>query len=980
MLSELSGVTGLLALIALAPGLACWWQGRTLKLLVDDAALPERLLAAQRRNGAMFGVASVCLGAISMHALPWTLPLMATGCVVASYPLRKALFCETWSLATYVWFVARFFVGIWGFWIALTITPMLAGSAGSFDWLAGLAIATLLVIWNARYADVLRFILRARPVEDTALLSRFDAMVQRSGIAMPRFERVDLHGGAVANALAVPSLRRSSVVFTGTLLDRLEPDETVAICAHELAHLEHFNPRLLRRLKLVSLLLIASGAAVAPLTRLAGLSSSLLPLFFWVIGLVIVMAWRARDRQRNETASDLRAVALCGDSEALIRALTRLHTMARVPRRFDAMHEQRATHPSLARRIRDIRAAAGTTGATLETTASFRGTDGRSIVTFARDTLEWSEGEAAVHSLSYAYLAELRLEVRGSRPASLIALERAGRRWELPLAAEDLERAQAVLDIVDAQLPAPVAPAALWPQINRLVLGIGAVIGLLLGQVAMAFVALLALLQPAAPLLAAAGIASLAAAGVLVRHGGIDGGVVGQIALLVAAFGAVLLYMARSKREEEIPRRATIPAALLGAFAALSVAMVTVGGLDPVRIHQSARSATGAPVLLLAFAGALTLWRSRVAQYAAIPVIMVAAATSLAASTTFLDRFGRDPFLVSTESLAWKTVTGDSVAEFSVPFSASGLQLSPGGRHVAIMSRNDEREDNEPATFHVGRAGGTLEPVIADDLIFVDDEHILLVRSEENGVELRQLKAGSLETVIWRAHIPHIASAELSFKAATRRWRVMGWDGKRVVRAEGLLGDPAIQRAQWLASANEVGWIESIASSGSDALLVESSYNIGFLQRQCPWRWWALLFQPDTETRFRAVGNGTAADIAVSRLDAQCFAAALENDELLCGAFDGTRTRFIAIDPASKRVAGVAWLNGRFATIGSSRGEWLAGWRDSSPVALNLRRREAIQVAGDGPDRIFQIAASDRLFGTIAFRHTGSMVRLYRKD
>lgn len=43
----------------------------------------------------------------------------------------------------------------------------------------------------------------------------------------------------MANAGAVPGLRGAGVIFTNTLLARLEVDEIVAICAHELAHLEH---------------------------------------------------------------------------------------------------------------------------------------------------------------------------------------------------------------------------------------------------------------------------------------------------------------------------------------------------------------------------------------------------------------------------------------------------------------------------------------------------------------------------------------------------------------------------------------------------------------------------------------------------------------------------------------------------------------------------------------------------------------------
>ena len=194
---------------------------------------------------------------------------------------------------------------------------------------------------------------------------------------MPRFERVDLQGGAVANALALPSLGTSGVLFSEPLLDRLEPDETVAICAHELAHLEYSQFFASPAVQVVDLCLIAFGTAVMPLAYLAGLSSYLFPMLLWSLTLLGASLWRARDRQRNETASDLRAVELGGDAEALVRGLTRLYTMARVPRRLDAQHEQRATHPSLARRIRDIRAAAGTTSASLAASASFTGTEYR---------------------------------------------------------------------------------------------------------------------------------------------------------------------------------------------------------------------------------------------------------------------------------------------------------------------------------------------------------------------------------------------------------------------------------------------------------------------------------------------------------------------------------------------------------------------------------------------------------------------------
>jgi Zn-dependent protease with chaperone function len=85
----------------------------------------------------------------------------------------------------------------------------------------------------------------------------------------------------------------------------------------------------------------------------------------WPIVVLIAVAAMVRDRQKHETASDLRAVALTGNAEALVRGLVKLHAMARVPRRWDADLERHMSHPSLKRRIQDIRAAAGTPPAAL---------------------------------------------------------------------------------------------------------------------------------------------------------------------------------------------------------------------------------------------------------------------------------------------------------------------------------------------------------------------------------------------------------------------------------------------------------------------------------------------------------------------------------------------------------------------------------------------------------------------------------------
>ena len=75
----------LLALaVALAPGVIAWWSGRRLILLLNDPALPERLLARKMRVVQAVAVA-LALIVVFMHknAL-WTLPLAILSAIVGA--------------------------------------------------------------------------------------------------------------------------------------------------------------------------------------------------------------------------------------------------------------------------------------------------------------------------------------------------------------------------------------------------------------------------------------------------------------------------------------------------------------------------------------------------------------------------------------------------------------------------------------------------------------------------------------------------------------------------------------------------------------------------------------------------------------------------------------------------------------------------------------------------------------------------------
>lgn len=259
----------------------------------------------------------------------------------------------------------------------------------------------------------------------------------------------------LANAFAMVTLGQRGVLFFDSLLDQLSAEEITAILAHEVAHLEQFHRRRLLGIHLVTSILIVLlmiGSAVV---------SELVPGFgswVWLISCIGVFAGillRARRMQSHETDADQRAVELCGDPDALIRALIRIYEINHLPRRWSAQLEERATHPSLARRIRAIRGHA----ATPDTAASpivarvtvTSSEPGRSVVIDpTRIGFLWIDGgvgesddvvtrASRVEMVAYDQLSELRLAAKGGAIA-LVAVDRNGLRWSLPIRDADARR------------------------------------------------------------------------------------------------------------------------------------------------------------------------------------------------------------------------------------------------------------------------------------------------------------------------------------------------------------------------------------------------------------------------------------------------------------------------------------------------------------------------------------------------------------
>jgi heat shock protein HtpX len=975
---------GVALVLALVPAGLRWWWGRALVPLVDDPAFPERLAAHRLRTGRSFGFALGLLLFLATRTLWWSGPLLILSCSVAGYQFRKAIYRETWSLGSYLWFFTRAIVAMFGFWLLLAGAPALARLAGPYDLAAAAVLGLLLFAWNARYSDSIRLLLRTRPVQNRALFARFLALSQVSDAKIPRFEQIDLHGGSIANAFALPSLRQPSVLFTDSLLSRLDVEESAAICAHEIAHLEYFNAARMRSMNLATLGLIAGTVATAAIARLDFVSPFLV-VAVWPCAVVFVIGWRVRHRQQHETDSDLRAVALTGNPEALASGLAKIHAYAHIPRRVDAEREQQATHPSLARRIKAIREAGARERPSLTTSATFCGAGCNTTVTFGAERLEWREGDAAVHSyaavhsLSYSHLAEVRLEARTSGPMHLLAVEVTGRRWSVPLKEEDVARAQGVLDLIDCHLPEPVKPAFPLPAAGRIVVLIVASLTILAGQLATGIVALMAMVRPSGPLAAAAAAAAIVAA-VLARREGYLSNLELQpwVSIGLAVTGVILLWTAWTSRKDSIAPVVTRLVTGIGVLATLALIVVLSSGTNMLRLHQASRSLTAVVVWPIALGVALAFYPGRFRRLAGVLPVLVGLITMGAGSTAFLDRFASDPLLVKTERMAQTALSRAADREFDLPFYATDVRLSPGAARFAVSSfQMDEYDRRRPKSrFHVGRPGSPLSPLEADDVAFVDDDRLLIMDEREEGTRIVELSLANQAEATWELTVPDIHGARIAVRAGTREWRLLGWDReKRIARATGHIGSSDVDRMQWTMPTGRRIAPLAIAVSGPDALIVETRYEASLVEGISLLSAATLLHSGLTSSQLWRVGPTGQQDLGLSHLATHCFVEAL-GDALVCGAFDGTRTRLLTIAPSTGTISAIGSLDGMFASYERAPAGWLTGWLDSRPVAVRLATREVITLS-DRESMLVGVAAADRWFGALTADGTTTRVRLF---
>lgn len=204
----------------------------------------------------------------------------------------------------------------------------------------------------------------------------------------------------------------------------------------------------------------------------------------------------------------------------------------------------------------------------------------------------------------------------------------------------------------------------------------------------------------------------------------------------------------------------------------------------------------------------------------------------------------------------------------------------------------------------------------------------------------------------------------------------MSEDGN-LVQLEGQLGSHDVSEMRWAGLGRGTLPIMT-AVSGSTALVVQTEYSPSPFQRGGWWRL-ALLFPGgQAQSRFSLMNAGKQAEVPITRFVSNCFNASADTDGLLCSVFDGTRTRFAAIDPETARITPVAWLDGQFTGTVMSPAGWLSGWSRSQAVAVRPITREAIRLTpADGMERVTYVTVTDHTFTTLSYNENGSTVRVY---
>lgn len=819
----------------LIAALVVYRRGRRLLRHLEDPSFPQLHFAkiqADATTLAIGMVVSVLLDA-SWSGLKLLLVILLTQ--LGGFPYRKTLFRETWRWPAFLLFQVRFTAMAFGPLILLAALPGLARQAGEHAVPVALGLALVGMLWVHRHPFVSRWLVAGRPIEHPELEQRFAAVAMKADCRPPAVWHFGASGGFFVNAFALPSLYRPGVMITNDLLESFGPRETTAIFAHEVAHLEEAT----RRKRILGELWHLAQLALAVLFVVwLGPGEPLGDSLQWLWGLGVVMLALRKQRSRDaEHRSDLRGAELCGDPQALIDALRKIHLLSKQPRRWSPEMAAQLTHPSLAQRLRAIREAAiaaGVEGFAAEVTEAgepsaaapaiepcvlVAGQANEVVLVLTdrhfhqlrnvppgtpleADALLARAGERK--TVAYDELLDLRHEVKGWAKAHRLVAVRAGERADItPIAADDVPRLGRFLVGIEHRLKS-TAPGAEAPG-GR---GQGSWSLRLYGVL----LALLALM-PFSPTLVLAclavavfpGQAALVAAGLLAVASAIEslildyGGALPEERFLVfdllfrGGWGLYLAYEAwRRYRRGDVdppwtPLIVVLPLLGLGILSAVSAASRLSGSFPLYRLHLWSLGGPLLPFVVLALGVVLLTRRRRVLRWLAVPCLLLGPALWWPATSTFLATYGGDPLarrsvgLAGAPAVFFETPTLETERSFEVDDFLLGLEVSPGGQ---LLLHEAPGHDGYGGGWNGGDVPTWRYRAELGEGHFYEVEALAATLLDEGRLAFLRPASGGLELVVrWLSPssegdtvlgLPELVEPTLALSADRRSWRVVG--------------------------------------------------------------------------------------------------------------------------------------------------------------------------------------------------------------
>jgi Zn-dependent protease with chaperone function len=920
---------------------------------------------------------SIGVNAILAHRyLIAVILVVLLGVLLGGYQARKKIFGESWGIFGYLSHTFRFWLALLGPWILVMFIPVLVGGSGKSALAVGLGIGGIAVVWNWCQATTFPKLVQASPLDRPELKDGFSQVVSRAKCRPPSLYEAGAKGGHWINAFALPSWCRSGVLFTEGLLAALAPAEVTAIFAHEIAHLEHFNRKRLLLGRLSFLLIVAIPIAIwaGPFKEVTGEWA-----WIWPLGLLIGLLFAVSHHQQHEAQSDARAAELCGNPDALIQALTKIHVLSRISRRWDSSFEKWSTHPSLARRVQNIRRLTEEGTEPFEDIVVRAVEPAKDVVILDQKDLHWLQGLPDEHptdpsslkaaarerrSIPYGDLRDLRLEAR-RHDRHLVFTDNQGRNYRMAVPAEEVARLQGALDRVDSQVKYLVSRRG---GLNTRFWAALALLTALLPpwSLPLAVLSAMTLIQPAAVNLAALGAVGLGSVifgsndtawWVLSPSRGVS---ILRIGIASICLG-VALY--RYRREKDMPARApTVTAVVAATFAgvmAFRFIFPVTGELPLMQVHLAARNSSSVVLFLLAAAIALATIRSVKARLLAVVSAGLVTLVLTVGTMTFREHLTEDPFRAGQASLPVQELLPEKVREAMVDGYVIELVLSPSGKRFAVSVSTESSEPYENHYLKEYLLEGGDDGFIrlrALRLSYVDDSVAAMLVPEDGKLFLRTVDSVASDTENSELELPSVMNPELSIDSETGVWQVAGY-GRDYRELLCIRGDSQMQTYEEMRyeidefvsvggwAFNSEGWALGVSqdlSAYDNPLLAFSlalpSNGLGFSSELLAMR-----------------KNQPSRSLAKTALTLQCFQPPPAAKAILCTAGDGKLAQLWSIEPDERRFTPFGAFSGSYiqGSHVSSNHLLIESW-NRSPIIVDLEKRQGYQLAfpsEDGDDQ-----------------------------